>query len=161
MKGRFMQYLLLFLVLIIWGIVIFKILKQNKKEEFVNPGNKNTSIDSNQSLIDSFSISILKTDAFVEVIGDELENNLEESSSDYLSNAPILPLPVIWPSAHYFGIISSSKNKEQKIALLRLENSDVFLKKGDEIKGLKVINVYQDSIVLQFKTSYKTLKKYE
>jgi hypothetical protein len=161
MKKNITQYILFATVIFIWGYVLFKIYKSlNAKDEFVNRKEIQRDTTNEYSETDSFTIAKFYPNPFIEVIGDELgQGNYEEQNNE--EDNYIASIPLKWPKIEFMGIISAKKKTEKKTILLRIDNADYLVKNSEEIKQIKILAVYRDSVMLQFKNEKKTLKKNE
>jgi hypothetical protein len=165
MKNRFFQYLLIILVIAIWGAIIYKIItKMNSKENINLPSSSILKNDLQKTEDEKYTVSgNYGHYPFVEIIGNELGVAVTKDEDSYNeTNVYDNPVqPVNWPKIEFHGLIINNKNTEFKIALVKIENFDYLLKRKEEVRDIKVLALYPDSIVLSFKNNKKTFIKNE
>ncbi|MES2457418.1 MAG: hypothetical protein V4594_17815 [Bacteroidota bacterium] len=165
MKGKPLVYLLGFLVLCIWGMVLYRVFVSVHEE---------TGIQS-----DLTATAPLKKTALPKLYPDTFHLILDYP--DPFSGAPV-KLPdtsvsgkvVIKPAQQpqqvvpvpqnpvqllkYLGFVSDGKGN-QRVAIVSFQGTERLLKEGDTLKRIKVINIKKDALVLSYQgktTSIKT-----
>ncbi len=63
---------------------------------------------------------------------------------------------VVWPQVEYYGVIM---NKDQRLALLRINNAKTILQTGDENNQIKLLKIYNDSVQLVYENEEKIFRK--
>lgn len=161
MKNKQLIYILIPLVLIIWGLIIYKIINH------VNHGKDNsmdtlpfTKVIRSSSNSDTLSLALYYRDPFLHGIIRPVSGSI--SSNDLLSNKGSLTIAtkatVNFPGTRYFGFVVNAKNK-QKLGLLKIDNKDYLAKEGDLIGGEKIAKLYTDSVIIIFNKTKKTFFK--
>jgi hypothetical protein len=157
MKNRLGQYVLLILTVIVWSGIAYKIYKQtSSKDDLIKRENIETPVSKETTVSDTFNIINNYANPFIEVVGNELlsveENNNQEQIIDFE------PPKIDWPTVKFFGSITNH-NKKDQLFLINITNNDYLMKNKDEIKGVKIIKVFKDSIILTYKNEIKTFHK--
>lgn len=145
-------------VIVIWGIILFRVisLKNTPNRTAPNPHTQNAIV--HEYTKDSFSINnsyadpfLTKTSVFVnkEKITHKVVGKTELKKQE--------PKPVInWPTIYYKGLITS---KEKKIGLLDLDKRNYIISLKDTVNDIIVQYIDNDSIVLKYYDTFKTIKK--
>lgn len=164
MKSNRTKYILLLLVVSIWGLVVYKYLRY--RGEGGAPTQKQIdSFDLSQSLSDTFSLKMDYADPFrhhdVEMSeGTSLPQNskktLVKKKVKEEQKAPIR----IWPNIHCKGLVINENQHNNRVIII-INNVMYVLKKGDEIQGVRVISICKDSISLKMSNQQKFFKIYE
>ena len=150
-------YVLLPVVVIIWGAAIFQIFK------VINPDSvaiKNLDFDklpksSKNNMPDTFSIVANYRDPFL----GRSENHLGQGIK--YTVAPVLKKPEIriaWPALAYKGMIRNKKSNKQ-LVMVSIAGKTSMMNSGDEINGVGLIAISNDSVELSFQNEKKWLRK--
>jgi hypothetical protein len=67
------------------------------------------------------------------------------------------PQVVTPPSVTYHGLIDPGKNRNG-VALADINNRSFLVSKGDTLAGLKIVNIFRDSLVFEFQKNLFTIK---
>jgi len=161
MKNKRLIYILAPLVLLIWGLIFYKIFTHfgdDQNKTMVNPDQTNT--NKKQLPRDTFTIIANYRDPF---LGRNNQPALHSSQDHILNNQTGLsrkptPAPEIIPEIKYCGIIANPKNK-RKVGLLRMNNKELLVKEGDSYNELKIIRLFNDSVKIMYNKTKKTFKK--
>jgi hypothetical protein len=162
MKNKQMIYVLLPLVLIIWGFIAFKIIRQVKHKQ--NPPQDNQAIQkasSMESVKDTFSLILEYRDPFLHgmlrppSISSTNPNNLLSNKTNLSSETK--PVVVV-PNTKYFGLVTNSKNK-QKLALIKINEKDYIAKEGEVVAEEKISKLFADSMIILYHKTKKTIPK--
>ena len=151
MKNKTKTYILLTLVLGIWGVIGYKILSaanptspdmvQQRVDVSFNPKAK---IET-----DTFSIQTVNRDPFLGTL-------LVKKKSTPKKIKPKTPL--IWKPIIYHGIISNQNNKA-KVFIISIENQQHLIKVGQTINEIKLVRGNNNSVLLSYKGEKKTISK--
>ena len=162
MKNRFTQYMLIILAIIIWGVIMYKVYNQFSKKGEITNRERTYNQKSKEAVVkDSFKIMANYNNPFVEVIGNELmsaEENDRQMNEEKI-NDMIEPPRIEWPAIKFFGSVINRKKPDIKLNLVNIANNDYLMKKGDDIKGVKLIMAFKDSVILTYKKEIKTFTK--
>jgi hypothetical protein len=160
MKNRQLIYILIPLVLIVWGLIIFKIFKQirhsnnHASEVFSNLKNSDQVTEP-----DSFSLILHYRDPFLQGIVRPLSSSRSFGSLiNNNSNLTSIKPQVNFPASKYSGLVINYKNKN-KLGVIKIDNKDFLVKEGELIAGEKIIRLYNDSVIVRFRNIKKTILK--
>lgn len=152
MKNKTKTYLLLALVLTIWGLIGFKVLstinpnitKINIKEELVFTPRNNV-------VQDTFSIKTAVRDPFLGTIHvkKKVLNKTEISNHKEI---------LIWIPIIYHGMVSKKEGKE-KIYVVSIEGQQSLIKIGQDIGGVKLLSATNSEIVVSYRGKKKAIPK--
>jgi hypothetical protein len=67
------------------------------------------------------------------------------------------PLVVNPPSLVYVGRIEAGKDKKE-VALAIINNHSVLVARNDTIMGMKIVNIFRDSLIIEFQKSFFTVR---
>lgn len=162
-KKNMLQYLLIIVVLLIWGRVILKLFKNFKINDPapVSQLQLNDNFD-DYNLTDTFHISANYPDPF-------LSEGLRVTKAPEISKTPVHPLntkpkpivenkPIVWPIISYKGIIRSLKTSKE-LVLIYINERGYKMSPGSKQGELILEKVYKDSILVKWNNLKKTIKK--
>lgn len=166
MKNKKMTYFLVPVVIIIWGLVIYKIFSytdsSSDKNAIPTISNQKETIAIEK---DTFSIIADYKDPFLGKnisIYDEDYNNETESENDKKKVPEVKKeepkINIKWPSIIYGGIIYNAKTKKS-VGLVKINNRDYLGNKGNKIEEIEIVEMYNDSIKVKFSEQLKTIIK--
>lgn len=157
---------LIMLVLGLWGTVAYKTVSQYffSKELVANKTQLNNELNLNQINKDTFNLEKVARDPFLN------RQNRTDSlvSKKYYSEIPNVKIktnPIVlkpkviinWPLISYHGYIRS-KDKNEELILVKIDKRLYKLRKDDEIEGVTVKKVYNDSIEVNFNKGKKIIR---
>lgn len=155
---------LILAVLGLWGTVIYKAVHQylfpQKIETVAYAVKKGISAD--QMKKDTFQLQPLTRDPFLNTIVKSQQAKPVASNANHFKKklAPAIT-PVIvnknWPAIVYYGNMTSEVTN-QSLFILKIDKKMYNLKLNEEVQGLKVKNVYKDSILVLFNKDKKYIK---
>ncbi|MDI5887617.1 hypothetical protein [Flavobacterium yafengii] len=157
---------LIIVVFGLWGTVAYKTVSQYffSKELLVNKTELNDGLNLNEINKDTFNLEKVTRDPFL-----NRQNNTDSFVSiKYYSKIPNLKIktnPVVlkpkviinWPILSYHGYIRS-KDKDEELILVKIDKRLYKLRKDDEIEGVTVKKVYNDSLELNFNKEKKIIR---
>lgn len=164
------KYLLGVLVTLVWGLVGYRIyMKYFGKEQNV-PINRPLVFEEKQKIKkDTFELIKGYNDPFqyAEIQHDErsvppslspsFAYNRYPSVSIEQSKQEIKPIPVIFPEINYKGNIKSKTGRV--VALLSVEGTVANLAVNESLKDIRVSDIYNDSVRVNYKNVFKTILK--
>lgn len=157
MKNKKLIYLLLPLVILIWGTVFYKIFfstapGEEWEEEAINPQKNSTAAP-----VDTFSIIAGYRDPF---LGNTVysENTIREIPKPKIRPEPKIEQAVPWPSIVYGGMIKNQQSTRQ-LALVKINGKENILKAGEMIGTIELAKIYKDSIEVKMGMEKKVVKK--
>ena len=161
MKNKHLIYLLGPLVLLIWGLIFYKVYEHFRggKEVFGNAAAKYT--DKKENAPDTFTIKANYRDPFLDrnyrlVTQSIGKTNISEHRSGI---APKTVVPEVFPDIRYYGLIANAKNK-RKVGLFKMSNKDLLLKEGESFNDLKITKLFNDSAKITYHKTKKTIKNH-
>lgn len=158
MKNKKLIYVLLPLVLVIWGVILFRVLSAVGGKDDFAPIQRAPNIALSETL-DSvdYQLKLDYPDPFLKRVsrsrGPVAANNPNGGSSKKRNGKvvkTVKKLPLKWPKVDYMGIIRN-KNEETPLCLIQVDGKPHFLRLNEEIEELKLLAAYQDSIKFRFK----------
>jgi hypothetical protein len=157
MKNRKLTYVLVPLVLFIWGLIIFKVNKHShhpqKPSIVINSiKNSNPGIET-----DSAAMILNYRDPFLGGIALSAQSR-EELLNQNTSFSTSLKSVLNFPLTKYSGLVTNTKNKF-KVGLIKIENKEFLATEGDLLGGEKIVRLFADSVVISFKKTKKTFPK--
>ena len=150
LKNKKVTYLLIILVMVIWGLVFNKIYSKfggNKRVEKSLP--KSIGSIENSKGDSVFTLILDYPDPFLKAGG--LADNHPVTAANITQKQAIA-----WPSIEYRGYIVLS-NKKESTGLLKIQNSDLLVKQDKEYFGVKIRTITKDSIFVAYKMQSRWL----
>jgi hypothetical protein len=144
LKNKKLKYVLLPLVIIVWGLIFYKVFKQVNDEPAIMESNSITQTNEKDTAVNSnYQLDLGYRDPFKIEVG-TINNDLSNVS------APINPQKkiVVWPAIQVKGYILDKKVKPK--FWVRLDNASYLIQQGDVVKNVKFSLVKKDSIVFTF-----------
>lgn len=162
MGDKIKKYILLIVVVLIWGIIVFKIVNLTNP----TPPPFKTNYDSVKKLqnsrIDTFNLLLNYRDPFVYYKNFRKHESQASLSNTIVKGNPIKKLTpkqeVKWPDVLYGGIIKNNLSGKQ-VFLITINSKEYLMKIKDTLEGILIKEVYPDSICLSNGSSYKTFFK--
>lgn len=163
MKNKNITYVLLFLVLVIWGTILYKIFFYTESEAEAFSLDKTNLTKITPDTTDTFSLSLNYSDPFLKE--NVRSNYIPKSTSPTRKNSHVKPTTiknnpstpqVVWPKVKYEGLIKSNNNST---AILSINGATQFLKVGDSFNDVKVESITKDSVIVSYHKNCKTIKK--
>ena len=134
MKNEAITYLLIILVLIVWGIIFNKVFNSNNDETLVHR-NINTLLP-NDTLITIHNYQ-LKTDYKEPFLGTSRKINKHIITKTKIIK-PAIPFPK--EDFHYLGMIKNSR-KKSILAIVKWKGTESYLSIGDVIDNIKIVKI--------------------
>ncbi|WP_298341162.1 hypothetical protein [uncultured Algibacter sp.] len=152
MKSKTKTYLLLVLVLAIWGAIGYQIVSavNPEKEKVVNQDFAIAFNPKAETEVDTFSIQTADRDPF---LGTRLVKQTSKSTLSKLKQQP-----VVWKPITYHGNISN-QNKKAVVYVISIEGSQYLMKIGQVVKNIKLIKGTSKHVQLRYKGKIKTITK--
>lgn len=164
MKNKKLLYILIPIVLLVWGVIIYRIFNvvngsgsnEVRKSSFV----ENTV---NENLIDTFSIHPNYRDPFI-------SKRAKKTTSENIVVSAItkpdlikkvtntVPLSNKWPSIVYNGLIKNEKSNKQ-LALVQINGQSNILQLGNVVEGIELTKIFRDSIEVKFNSEKRFIRK--
>lgn len=154
LKSKSTLYILFPLVILIWGMLIYRIVGGVKEEPQVIPIAALPEEKPIQKIKkDTFSLLPLTHDPFLG------HSYRKKEPVKIISSAPAVK--VEWPEITYLGLVSDVGDSKQ-VHVIQINGKQFLITKGEDAQGVKIINFSQDGIILEFKGNRREfLKKKE
>ena len=160
MKNKKTAYFLIPLVLLVWGMIGWKVyaamnntaggnMKEDNNEE-VKPAE--------EKIPDTFELLVNYRDPFLGNSKIKIPNSPKTNTEKHA--VPIIPpKPVFsWPEISYHGLIVRN-GTEKKTGFLRVNGISYFVQGGDEAGGVKVGKISKDSVEVMLGKERKIIRK--
>ncbi len=148
LKNKKITYLLITLVALIWGLIFYKIYSNfgGKKQAERNLRQSVIAVESVHG--DSiFTLSLNYPDPFLKGPGQTAEIPVKNTGISTVVN---------WPQIEYRGLLTSS-DKNESTGLLKVQNSDLLVKRGKIYSAIKIRTITRDSILLEYQKECRWL----
>jgi hypothetical protein len=150
MKNKRVVFILLPIVLIIWGAVIYRIYFAVKQKQILNVKTSMPRIKAD-----------LNTEEFV-IVANYRDPFLVSEKNDkpkiVVPKSVAKSQPLNWPNIKYNGSIKNKISSKQLI-LLNINSKDRIMKIHQTTDGVMLNKVYKDSVEVLFEKEKKTIKK--
>ena len=161
MKNKKLIYLLLPVVIAIWGIIFYRIFNTTGGDENNVVKEINAGTDKGQSsYTDTFSISANYRDPFMGKLA--VGNNDQPKATTSMQKKAVepkpQPAPTPWPALAYSGMIKNQRSSIQ-LAMLQVNGQSYNIKSGETVEGVQVMKIYRDSVEVIFQKEKRTIRK--
>lgn len=159
MKNKKINYILLPAVFIIWAAILYRIFSVIKAPDSPVQDSSNFVRDENQEEDSSFQLIANYRDPF-----EGKTFQLVKSPSEGVSNVRVAAPPknekpgIDWTTIQYLGTIKRQKDNSS-VALVKISGKTNMLGKGEEMGGVKLLQIMKDSIQVQYNGVKKVIKK--
>lgn len=153
MKNQTRTYVLLVVVLGIWGVVGFRLIATLNPEvqKDATPEDRVTFSPIENISDETFSIQLPERDPFLGTLHIKKESKVDQKS-------PINKEPIVWASVLYHGAIAR-QDSNQKIYIISINGQQHIVKVGHDIEGVKLLKATDKAIVVSYKGLKKTIEK--
>jgi len=146
MKNKKMLYVLVPAVILIWGAVVFSIFSHihnpdTSFEHYSSPAYSKVS----ESDSSKYQLIANYRDPFNAGMKNSSEDEISEQEK--LNKIQKMNQQVNWPNIEFLGKISHNK---KWVVLLKVNNSNILMQEGDEKLNIKLLKMYNDSVLLNF-----------
>lgn len=160
MKNKKLIYVLLPAVLVIWGIIFYRIFNaaggDDNISSFNDPGIREAQVS---SYTDTFSIVADYRDPFMGKLAVENRPKTVVTVQPRITEPkPQSPVKIAWPSIGYSGMIKNQKSALQ-LALLQVDGKSHTLKAGQSVEGVQLVKIFRDSVEVIFQNEKRTIRK--
>ena len=161
MKNKKITYILVPLVLLIWGLAVIRIISMfNQKDDEIVPVSTSQIIKLDSLQKDTFTLYSDYPDPFFK--GSVNPIYYGNTDNQGTVNTPNIKAKLIkkvqWPEIRYGGIILSKKTGKIN-GLLIVKESRLIIHDGILCDSIKVLKIFRDSVVLELRKSKKTVNK--
>lgn len=150
MKNKKNIYVLLPIVLFVWGAVLFQLFSFTSSDEIVTANNSELTIKPLKfNKRQSFSIDVNYRDPFLGKM--YAENNALKPKGNSSAVKTAKPKEtLVWPVILYKGLISDTKDKN-KIFMLIIDNKNYYMKIGDTENEIFLKSGDKESVYVKYK----------
>ena len=151
LKNKTSLYLLFPLVIIIWGVVIYKLVGAFKDEPVIIPARPRAMGEIVKRVQrDTFSLLPIDRDPF---LGHYYKKPVQAKAK------PEIPVQKVeWPEISYLGMISDT-GKSSEIHILQLNGRQLILEKNQVAEEIRIISSKAGQVTLLYKGERKIFKK--
>lgn len=144
-KNKKITYLLLVLVVLIWGLIFYRIYSNFGGKIEVEKSMPHSVVIEKRDTRDSvLTLSLNYPDPFLKGEDQSFDPLISLEQNDHI------PSPVInWPLIEYRGLLTSN-NTNESTGLLRIQNADLLVKQGKIYASIKIKTLSRDSICLEY-----------
>ncbi|WP_299112272.1 hypothetical protein [uncultured Winogradskyella sp.] len=145
MKNKKKTYILLILVLAVWGTIGYKIISA-LNPDLPDIQQQDFAVNTNYKLdtkIDTFSIQTVNRDPF---LGTYLKKKSKKKTK-------IKRKETQWKPVHYYGIVKKDKNQ---MFIVTINNKQYLLKKGQTKDSITLVYGTTKSITMRYKNNSRT-----
>ncbi|MBB2145793.1 hypothetical protein GM921_09865 [Pedobacter sp. LMG 31464] len=162
MKNKKVMYGLLVVVVIVWGIIGYRVFMASGSQELppvqaALPKREYVQLINHEN--DTVNLDLAYRDPFSVANGDFIAEAAGNAVG--LKNpAPALLMPrtgVNWSTIQYMGYITNPDTK-LKVVLISLNGKDLMLAEGQSLNGLRLIKYTGDSVKIEYQKESKYLK---
>jgi hypothetical protein len=161
MKNKTITYLLIGIVILVWGWIFYKIFSSfhasgsSPQLEIISHQQPRDE----QQPIKEFSLKANYRDPF---LGKDYREVVPQKKSDRTKLKPEIkvdPIPTInWSFIRYMGLIKNP-DSGKKIALISVHNKELMISEGETISEVKCIKHYRDSIKVSYQGKVACIKR--
>ncbi|MGH2667449.1 hypothetical protein [Flavobacterium sp.] len=161
MSKKKINIALIMVVLGLWGTVAYKAVSQYFFSNEIALNDAQGQADFNISKIekDTFKLETISRDPFLNKSVEPAKPTIPKPA---LPKKMVVPQPrfvkpkivIMWPEVHYYGYIKS-KEKKDELIMVKIGSKLYKLRKNDQIDGLFIKKVYNDSVEVFFNKEKK------
>ncbi len=170
MKNKKLQYILIITVVIIWGLIIYRIIKYSVKKPSIAFNNNSVSIVNRKSgeEKDTFSIyadyrnpffksnrynNIKKTGLKKKNKNEEIKNR-KKKKMNKSKNVDFKKI-IDWPTVKYCGIVQNYRSGK-KVGLIEIKRETYLIQEKDTVSDIYIKKMYKDSVEIIFSNVNRT-----
>jgi hypothetical protein len=152
MKNKKNIYILLPIVLLIWGLVMYELFSFSKPDEVI--ATEPSGSDFKPAKIKErtpFSIDINYRDPFLgKMYSAQKSSPTVKKSTSKIKKIPNVVAPLVWPTIAYKGIVSDTKDKT-RVFMLIIGGKTFLMKKGEIANEVFLKDGDRESIYVKYK----------
>lgn len=156
MKNKKALYILIPLVVIVWGNFIYQMYTGlHSPDDIVMPqANEETYASDNSFQPDTFSLVNNYRDPF---LGKTIREPGPRPNQSSVINRKS-PIVTLWPSIIYSGVIKNQKSKKE-VAMVQINGQSNLMKVKDVVSEVQLLKIYKDSIEVKFGKEKRVIRK--
>lgn len=160
MKNKSITYLLLAVVVAIWGGIFFKVFSSLASPN--QPVTRAAKVGPIEIIAENKpSVFTIRADYRDPFLGHRAVDHSTEDKPVVVKVAKKKAEPKVAPDmsfVKYFGLIRNS-GSQKKIGLISIHNQEFMIGDGEEVSGVKCLKHYKDSIIISFQGRRACIKK--
>lgn len=151
------MYILLPLVLVLWGYIIYRFVEQaNPELNFANSEPPPLKFNSNQAEMKSYQLLLDYEDPFLR--STNVKNEQVDDTKNENQNQVRRLHAWNWPNFTYAGSI---QNHKKVVGLLQINSSNLLVQQGKVYHEFKVLQLFPDSIIMEREGEKRTIVKHQ
>lgn len=162
-------YILAPLVLFIWGMIVYRILNFSSDDEEMQIS-KGIGVNiSNDNQIDTFKLYLSYSDPFLSkdyLFQRDIQEDFNEEEEDkngkvQAETAFKNPLQnAFWPKIEFLGIAMNTQDGK-KVVVVTINKKEYLMSENDAYENVKLIEVFKDSLIMEFNNEKQTFKRFK
>ena len=163
MKNKSVTYLLIGVVLFIWGLVFYRFFNATQEEETFTPSGHSIALKREKVSIasDTFELILDYRDPFLgktQVSQTIVKSNRTRITKQKISEPKVILPPIDWSFIAYKGAITNKLSKKE-IGIFRINNEDAMMSANDRKADVLILKVTRDSALILYKGIKKGIFK--
>jgi len=160
MKNKKLIYVLIPLVLFVWGVIIYRVFNTINNNESPQLMNKPIAIadERKEFLNDTFSLRLNYRDPFLGKLLKTVTTAGGNKKKELLKTPLKTEAAIVWPVIVYGGVIKN-QNSNKLWGFVQINGQVNIVKEGDVINEIQVKKIMKDSIEVQFGKQKKFVYK--
>jgi hypothetical protein len=171
MKNKKATYMLLSLVVCIWGIIgirIYKHIHDSDNDEYnaISAINNSTYIPDSSKNVElklNYKDPFLKRNVVVARSTSTPQINKNRTSANIRNrvsrpNQPVHKKMKSWPDIQYSGLILNDKTNEE-LGLVQIGSQSFLIRNGDIREKIEILAIFADSVIVRYEDDQKTFLK--
>ncbi|OFX36396.1 MAG: hypothetical protein A2X08_14920 [Bacteroidetes bacterium GWA2_32_17] len=165
MKNKSVRYILIFLVVLVWGTIAYKLFSYvNSDEDEIVSQNIPKQKNEQNTVSDTFQLASNYRDPFLGKGNNSNNQNGNPNNQKVIKIVKQKEIPKVektiinWPKFSYQGIITNQKSKNQT-GLLKINGKDFIIYQGNVINEVEINKLFNDSVIVKYAGELKTIFK--
>jgi hypothetical protein len=160
MNKKYINSILIAMLLFIWGAVIYKHFWKPKHSEQVKLDSTSSNYKREEAvkLKDTFKLEIRNKTPFKAYSAPNTNSIAVRPKMVYTTRKPLEVKTVSWPKISYHGFVKNDKSK-RKLIILKVNGKLSRKRERESVGELVLLKAYNDSIIVKFKNSKKTINR--
>lgn len=158
MNKKYYNYILLFIVALVWGTIIWKLLNKdsdNDEAYFAKPEIKQQLSNTKR---DTFALELNYSDPFLKQTK-RAYTAIKKTKTKKRTKPIVKKAAMQWPLIEYKGYIVNKK-LNKKIAILKINNKQDYFEIGKSNRfNINLLNIKENSVKIKYKSETKEVKK--
>ena len=152
MAKKKINIVLLLVVLGLWGLLVYRFVKQYnfKNDTVLVPHNNSSYSDKRLKSKDTFEMVPINRDPFLGTLGSKKITKVNYRYTGITAPKKAPPLKKQVPFIEYYGYIKSNSPSQKELVMIKSNGMLLKIKLGEEKEGVKVLKIFKDSIQFSF-----------